>query len=92
MDALLARAMQGIDPEAPGAFWQVFFRLLNMLPWASMFWWSVVFVIVGAVLGWWRGRVIDGVVWACLLGPLGWIVIMLKPRPPRTAKPPPLPR
>ncbi|HEY0198493.1 MAG TPA: hypothetical protein VGC19_08145 [Rhodanobacter sp.] len=92
MDEWLARATEGVDPDAPGAFWRIFFNLLNMLPWAAMFWWSLLFMAVGALLGWWRGRWVEGVVWAAVLGPIGWIVIAARPRiPPRTG-PPPMPR
>ncbi len=90
MDELLARATHGVDPDAPGAFWHIFFNLLNMLPWAAMFWWSLLFVAVGALLGWWRGRLVEGIVWAWVLGPIGWIVILIRPKPP--LRPPPLPR
>ncbi|MGP1665097.1 MAG: hypothetical protein ACTS5I_04125 [Rhodanobacter sp.] len=86
MDELLARAMQGVDPEMPGAFWQVFFNLLEMMPWAVLFWWNLAFIAIGALLGWWRGRLSEGVLWALVLGPIGWIVILFKPRratPPR---------
>jgi hypothetical protein len=92
MDELLARATQGVDLDAPGAFWQVFFNLLNMLPWAAMFWWSLLFVAVGLLLGWWRGRTVEGALWAWVLGPIGWIVILAKPRRKPPAKPPSLPR
>ena len=92
MDELLARATQGVDPDAPGAFWHVFFNLLNMLPWAAMFWWSLLFVAVGALLGWWRGRLFEGIVWAWVLGPIGWIVILARPRPAPRPQPPPLRR
>ena len=92
MDELLARASQGVDPDAPGAFWQIFVNLLNMLPWAAMFWWNLLFVAVGAVLGWWRGRTAEGIVWALVLGPIGWVVILVKPRPKPPARPPPLRR
>ncbi len=92
MDELLARATRGVDLDAPGAFWQVFSNLLNMLPWAAMFWWSLLFVAVGLLLGWWRGRAVEGVLWAWVLGPIGWIVILRKPRRKPTAKPPSLPR
>ncbi|TAL91724.1 MAG: hypothetical protein EPN69_09475 [Rhodanobacter sp.] len=88
MDDLLARATRGVDPDAPGAYWHVFFNLLNMVPWTAMFWWSAFFVAIGLVLGWWRGRVLEGALWAWLLGPIGWIVILRKPG----RKPPPLPR
>ncbi|OOG42067.1 hypothetical protein [Rhodanobacter sp. C05] len=92
MDELLARASQGVDPDAPGAFWQIFVNLLNMLPWAAMFWWNLLFIAVGALLGWWRGRTAEGIVWALVLGPIGWIVILAKPRPKPPAQPPPLRR
>ena len=92
MDELLVRATQGVDPDAPGAFWHVFFNLLNMLPWAAMFWWSLLFVAVGALLGWWRGRPFEGIVWAWVLGPIGWIVILARPRPVTRPQPPPLRR
>jgi hypothetical protein len=92
MDELIARASQGVDPDAPGAFWQIFINLLNMLPWAAMFWWNLVFIAIGALLGWWRGRTAEGIVWALVLGPIGWIVILAKPRPKPPAQPPPLRR
>jgi hypothetical protein len=90
MDELIARATQGVDPDAPGAFWQIFVNLLNMLPWAAMFWWNLLFIAVGALLGWWRGRTGEGIVWALVLGPIGWIVILARPRPKPSAEPPPL--
>jgi len=63
-----------------------------MLPWAAMFWWSLLFVAVGALLGWWRGRLFEGIVWAWVLGPIGWIVILARPRPAPRPQPPPLRR
>jgi hypothetical protein len=92
VDELLARATQGVDPDAPGAFWHIFFNLLNMLPWAAMFWWNLLFVAVGALLGWWRGRLLESIVWAWVLGPIGWIVILRKSRRLPPAKPPLLPQ
>lgn len=93
MDELLARATRGIDLDAPGAFWHVFANLMNMVPWAAMFWWNLGFIVVGALLGWWRGRMLQGVVWSALLGPVGWVVVLARPRsaPPR-AEPPALRR
>jgi hypothetical protein len=86
----LARATQGVDLTAPGAFWQIFGRLLQDFPWAAMFWWNLVFVAVGALLGWWRGRIAEGIVWGLVLGPVGWIVVVFRRRPPQG--PPSLPR
>ena len=92
MDELLAKATQGVDPDAPGAFWQILANLLNMVPWAAMFWWNLLFIAVGALLGWWRGRTGEGIVWALVLGPIGWVVILVKPQPKPPAMPPPLRR
>ncbi|GAB2784535.1 hypothetical protein [Dyella kyungheensis] len=89
MDELLAKATQGVDVDSPDAFLQIFLNLMGLVPWAALFWWSVVFVVVGALLGWWRGRTLEGVVLALVLGPIGWIVVWLRPRP--KAVPPPLP-
>ncbi|MFC5740970.1 hypothetical protein [Dyella tabacisoli] len=91
MDELLNKAMNGVDPDAPGAFWQVFLNLMGIVPWGALFWWSVGFVVVGAALGWWRGRLLEGVVWAALLGPIGWFVVLARPRTKPGAGPPPLP-
>ena len=92
MDELLAKASQGVDPDAPGAFWHVFVNLLNLMPWAAMFWWNLLFIAVGALLGWWRGRTGEGIVWALVLGPIGWVVILAKSQSKPPAQPPPLRR
>lgn len=92
MDELLAKASQGVDPDAPGAFWHVFVNLLNLMPWVAMFWWNLLFIAVGALLGWWRGRTGEGIVWALVLGPIGWVVILAKPQSKPPAQPPPLRR
>lgn len=89
MDELLARAMQGVDPDAPGAFWRIFINLMGLVPWTALVWWNLLFIVVGAVLGWWRGRTAEGIAWAAVLGPFGWIALLR--RPPRRL-PPPLPR
>ncbi|WP_109125714.1 hypothetical protein [Dyella sp. C11] len=89
MDELLAKATQGVDPDSPGAFLHIFMNLMGLVPWGALFWWSVFFLAVGALVGWWRGRTVEGIVWAAVLGPIGWIVVFMKPRP---SVPPPLPR
>jgi hypothetical protein len=88
VDELLARATQNVDPDAPGAFWHIFANLLSMLPWAAMFWWNLLFIVVGALLGWRRGRPGEGMAWAAVLGPVGWLVLMTKPRRCPHAPPP----
>jgi hypothetical protein len=92
LEEWLNKATQGVDLDAPDAAWHIFWNLMEMLPWAALFWWSVAFVAVGALLGWWRGRLWEGVVWGAVLGPVGWVVILLRPRPARRTGPPPLRR
>lgn len=89
MDELLRKATEGVDMDAPDASWHIFWNLMSLVPWAALFWWSLVFLAVGAVLGRWRGRLWEGVVWAAVLGPIGWMVILARPR---RRGPPPLPR
>lgn len=37
---------------------------------------------VGALVGWWKGRTLAGLVWGTVLGPIGWIVVALaRPEP-----------
>jgi len=86
MEELLSKAMQGVDPDAPGASAQIFANLMALVPWTQLVVWQVVFILVGALLGAWRGRLKATVIASLLLGPFGWVVPFL---PRRT--PPPLP-
>lgn len=88
MDELLAKATEGVDPGAPGAFFTIFMNLMRLVPWGQLLLWQVVFVVVGALLGWWKGRFTATLVASLALGPFGWAVPFL-PRKP--AGPPPLP-
>jgi hypothetical protein len=90
MEELLAKAMQGVDLDAPDAFLRIFMNLMALIPWAALLWWNLAFVAVGALLGWWRGKLLAGVIWALALGPIGWIIVLLPSR--KSVKPPPLPR
>ncbi|MGE7139539.1 hypothetical protein ACQKIE_18085 [Luteibacter sp. NPDC031894] len=92
MDELLAKAMRGVDPDDPHAFVHIFTNLMGLVPWGEMILWQVVFVVVGGLLGWWRGRLKAGVIASLILGPFGWIVPFLPARqPPAARHPPPLP-
>jgi hypothetical protein len=88
----LDKATQGVDPDSPDAFLHIFLNLMGMVPWVTLVWWNVVFIAVGALLGWWKGRTVEGIVWAAVLGPIGWIVVLVRQRPKGPAVPPPLPR
>ncbi len=94
MNDWLDRATQGVDPDSPTASLHIFLNLMQMVPWAALLWWSLGFVAVGALLGWWRGRLLEGVLWSVLLGPLGWPLLWLprrKPPPSGSGRPPPPP-
>ncbi|HEX7112290.1 MAG TPA: hypothetical protein VF216_07590 [Mizugakiibacter sp.] len=83
MGDLLARALDGVDPDAPDAAWHIFRNLMALMPWWPLFWFTIACVAVGALIGWWRGRLWHGVLWALLLGPFGWIVPLALPKRPR---------
>ena len=92
MDELLARATQGVDPQAPGAVWQIMLNLFALMPWVELFWWNLGFIAVGALLGWRRGRLAEGIAWAFVLGPIGWFVVWRLPVRKPAPRPPPLSR
>ncbi|MGN6479342.1 hypothetical protein [Luteibacter sp.] len=95
MEDLLAKALNGVDPEAPGAFFTICMNLIRLVPWGQLILWQVVFIVVGALLGWWRGRFTATVVASLVLGPVGWAVPFLPRHPPsaapKPASPPPRP-
>lgn len=71
--------MQGVDPGTPGAFWQLLHNMLAIMPWWQLLWFTVACVVIGAILGWWRGRIVLGVAIALLVGPIGWIALWALP-------------
>lgn len=52
-------------------------RLLDPVLWAWVLGITLVCLLVGALIGWIKGRVVAGIVWAALLGPIGWLVVAL---------------
>ena len=89
--------MQGVDPDDPAASLRIFNNLMGLVPWWNLIAWQIFFVLVGALLGWWRGRTMAGIVAALVLGPFGWIIPFLPKRTPSSPapgsgpQPPPLP-
>jgi hypothetical protein len=51
--------------------------LLDPTLWAWMIGLTLVSLAGGAWIGWIKGRVVAGVIWAAVLGPIGWIVVAL---------------
>lgn len=79
MNELLQRVLQGVDLEAPGAFVQILHNMLALVPWWQLLWFTVGCAVVGAALGWWRGRIALGVVLGVVVGPIGWLALWALP-------------
>lgn len=79
MEAWLERLMEGIDPDAPDASVQLFLRLMGTIDWCLLLWITLIGIVGGALIGWWRGTFWRDVALAAALGPLGWIVSFTLP-------------
>lgn len=88
MHEMLARVMAGVDPEAGGAFGRIFANAWALVPWTTLFWWNLLFGAIGALLGFLRGGWRRGLLCGLILGPIGWLALLRRPR----KLPPPLPR
>lgn len=51
--------------------------LLDPALWAWMTALTVICIAVGALIGWFKGRTAAGILWAAVLGPIGWIIVAL---------------
>ncbi len=84
MQELLNRALQGVDPSSPGAFWQIFGNLMGLVPWWTLLWLNLTFVAVGLLIAWHRNSSYGkAILWALVLGPFGWLVSWYAVAPPR---------
>ncbi|HEY6985600.1 MAG TPA: zinc ribbon domain-containing protein [Rhodanobacteraceae bacterium] len=75
--ASLAKVDQS-DPEAVQALLQQCVHTLlqpELWEWALLL--TLICALVGALIGWPKGRWLAGLVWGAALGPIGWIVIAL---------------
>ncbi len=79
MDALLHKVFQGVDLNAPGAFWQLLHNMLALIPWWPLIWFTIACAAIGALLGWWRGRIALGIVLGVVVGPLSWVALWALP-------------
>jgi len=77
VDALLHK--QGVDPGAPGAFWKLLHNMLALVPWWPLIWFTVACAVIGAVLGWWRGRIVLAVALGLVVGPVAWAALWALP-------------
>ena len=51
--------------------------LLDPLLWAWVTAFTVISIAGGALIGRFKGRMTAGIVWAAVLGPLGWVIVAL---------------
>ena len=51
--------------------------LLDPALWMWMTAFTVVSIVVGALIGRAKGRMTAGIIWAAVLGPIGWIIVAL---------------
>jgi hypothetical protein len=81
MEDLLLRLMEGIDPSDPAASWLLFKRMMGLIDWWLITWLTLLCAAVGGLIGWWRGAFWRDLMLGAALGPIGWIVSLLIPRP-----------
>ena len=77
MDELLAKLMEGIDPDDPHAAMILFWRMMHMIDWWQLFWITVLCAAVGGLIGWRKGEFWKGVGLGAALGPIGWVVSLV---------------
>ena len=75
--AELAKVDQA-DPDAVQALLQTCIgTLLDPTLWAWVLGLTLGCAVIGAMIGWAKGRWLAGFVWGAALGPIGWLVIAL---------------
>jgi len=79
MQDLLQKLLQGVDPGTPGAFGKLMHNMLALVPWWPLIWFTVACAAIGAVLGWWRGRIALGVALGLVVGPIAWLALWALP-------------
>jgi hypothetical protein len=66
------------DPDAVQALLrQCISTLLDPALWEWALLLTVICALIGAVIGWAKGRWLAGFIWGAALGPIGWIVVAL---------------
>jgi len=74
-------ALAGIDQSDPDALQALMRECLSTLLDPAMWEWAlaitVVCALIGALIGWSKGRWLSGLVWGAALGPIGWLVTAL---------------
>jgi hypothetical protein len=76
---LLQKLLQGVDPNAPGAFGKLLHNMLALVPWWPLIWFTIACAVVGAAIGWWRGRIALGIALGLVVGPIAWVALWALP-------------
>lgn len=73
--------LSGLDTRDIDAVQTMLDACLGMLLDPVLWIWAIAITIacgvIGAVIGWTKGRAFAGMIWGLVLGPIGWIVIAL---------------
>jgi hypothetical protein len=77
MDAWLQKLLEGIDPSDPHASLLLFMRIMGMIDWWALLWWSIAFTVIGGLIGWHKREFWKGVALGATLGPVGWVVSLM---------------
>jgi hypothetical protein len=73
-------AIDTTDPEAVQGLLQTCIdTLLNPTLWEWALLLTLICALVGALIGWAKGRWVAGLIWGAALGPIGWLVVALSP-------------
>lgn len=79
MGDLLQRILKGVDLSSPDASAQILHNMMAMMPWAALLWFTLFSVVLGAVVGWWRGRLWTGIWISLLIGPIALLILLVLP-------------
>lgn len=79
MAELLHRILKGVDLSSPDATARIFHNLMGMVPWVPLLWFTLASVLLGALVGWWRGRLWTGIWISLVIGPVALLVLLALP-------------
>ncbi len=68
-----------MDLSAPGASAQIFHNMMAMVPWVPLLWFTLFSAILGALVGWWRGRLWTGIWISLVIGPIALLILWVLP-------------
>jgi len=81
VEALLAKLLEGIDPDDPEASRILFARLMGLVDWWMLLWLTLACAAIGGLIGWRKGAFWKGVVLGAALGPIGWVISLIAKGP-----------